>query len=78
MKTVPSAKLTLQLDSLKKWTVYTIRVLVTNDKGDGPFSEEKTVRTKEDGKTIENKVEQLKYNRKQKRKLREPRRTVRQ
>ena len=78
MKTVPSGALTLELDSLKKWTVYMIRVLVTNDKGDGPFSEEKTVRTKEDGKTIGNKVEQLKYNRKQKRELRELRKTVRQ
>ena len=78
MEIVPSGTLKLELDSLKKWTVYKIRVLVTNDKGAGPFSKEKTVRTKEDGKTIENKVEQLKYNRKQKRKLREPRRTVRQ
>ena len=75
---MPSGTLTLELDSLKKWTEYTIRVLVTNDKGDGPFSEEKTERTKEDGKTIGNKVEQLKYNRKQKRKLCEPKRTVRQ
>ena len=48
-------KLTLDLESLKKWTVYKIQVQVTNDKGLGPFSEEKTVRTKEDGKTIETK-----------------------
>ena len=45
-------KLTLDLESLKKWTVYKIQVQVVNDKGPGPFSEEKTVRTKEDGKTI--------------------------
>lgn len=49
-------KLTLDLESLKKWTVYKIQVQVVNDKGLGPFSEEKTVRTKEDGKTIGTKL----------------------
>ena len=66
MKTVQGGTLTLELDSLKKWTEYTIRVLVTNDKGDGPFSEEKTERTKEDGNNRKQ-VEQIKYNRKQRR-----------
>lgn len=42
---------TLTLGSLKKWTVYRIRVRVNNNEGLGPYSE-KTVRTKEDGNVV--------------------------
>ena len=42
---------TVELDSLKKWTAYKVKVRVFNDKGGGPWSDEKTVRTKEDGES---------------------------
>jgi len=37
------------LTGLKKWTIYYVKVAVRNEKGFGPFSAEKDIRTTEEG-----------------------------
>ena len=59
--TVNPGKTNHTIVGLQKYTAYSVKMLVDNDRGDGPVSNEKTVTTKEDGENTSHTCNALLY-----------------